>query len=275
MNRSRHTKGGRMTGMLKLYIQLARASIRSRMQYKFNFVLSSLLTSFITVAEFLTIAVVLLRFQTIQDWNIYEIGYLFSVLNLSRYLYRVLAADINGFEKYMVQGLFDQSLLRPVPVLLVLMTRNFRPMAGELAQGLTVFTVCIWHLIASGQTTWLAIPLTALTIISGTAIVFAVGLATATCGFWIQRIEDLQVLTDNAPTLACQFPLSIFPQWIRTPLLIVVPYGFVAYVPSLYILRGAYGPWALAGSFAAAVCFLALALRLWKFGIAHYQSTGS
>lgn len=261
--------------MVRLYIRLAGASLRSRMQYKLNFVLTALLASFITVAEFLTVAVVLLKFETVQGWTIYEIGYLYAVLNLSRYVYRLLAAEVNAFDKYLVEGLFDQLLLRPVPILLVLMTRNFRPMLGEFIQGLTVLAVCLHHLISIGQITLWAIPLTAVMIASGSAIVFSVGLATAACGFWTQRIDDLQVLTDNAPTTACQFPLSIFPEWVRGLLLFVVPLGFVAYVPSLYIIRGEYGPWVLGAACAVSAVCLAASLRFWSFGVARYQSTGS
>lgn len=67
----------------------------------------------------------------------------------------------------------------------------------------------------------------------------------------------------------------IYPQWLRTVLLTVIPVGFANYVPALYILRGEYGPWAIAGTAVFAFLFLALGLRFWRLGLSRYQSTGS
>ncbi|MNP59507.1 hypothetical protein D3C76_1545070 [compost metagenome] len=58
-------------------------------------------------------------------------------------------------------------------------------------------------------------------------------------------------------------------------LLIVIPVGFVNYIPSLYILRGELGAWVLAASAGVAIVCLAASLRFWRFGITRYQSTGS
>ncbi|WP_135553898.1 ABC transporter permease [Paenibacillus cymbidii] len=261
--------------MLRLYVQLARASLRGQMQYKFNFIFSSVMVVFMFGIEFATIGIVVARFGGIKGWDVYQVGYLFAIMMFVRAFYRMLAGEVNYFEKYLVEGNLDQLLLRPVPVLLVLTTRQFRPMLGELVLGGATIAICIGHMIAAEQVTWIAIPLTAVVVVSGTTILFAIGLATATVGFWTHRIDDLQRMTDDAASTASRLPLTIYPGWLRIGLLTVVPTGFAAYVPSLYVIRHEAGVWVLLATLAVAGVLLAGALKFWRFGIAHYQSTGT
>lgn len=214
------------TSWLNLYRLLIRTSIKSRMQYKFNFVLGTVLAALIQISEFLMIAIVLDKFGVIQGWSVYEIGYLFAVMTLSRTLYRTFAEEVHHLEKYLVGGELDQLLTRPMPVLLALMPQNFRLMPGELLQGGFILCWSLGAMMHSGQ-------------------------------------------------VAARYPLTLYPKWMSSLFLFVIPVGFVNYVPSLYILRGEWGPWILAATAGAAAICLAASLRFWLFGITKYQSTGS
>lgn len=98
---------------LSLYALLIRTSIKSRMQYKFNFILASFLAALIQISEFLMVAIVLYKFGAIQGWSMHEIGYLFAVMTLSKTLYRTLADEVHHLERYLVNGELDQLLTRP------------------------------------------------------------------------------------------------------------------------------------------------------------------
>ncbi|NMO95164.1 ABC transporter permease [Paenibacillus lemnae] len=260
---------------ISLYGLLIRTSIRSRMQYKFNFILASFLAALIQISEFLMVAIVLHKFGAIQGWSMYEIGYLFAVMILSKTLYRTLADEVHHLEKYLVTGDLDQLLTRPMPVLLALMPQNFRIMLGEVLQGGFLLIWSLGGMMAAGQTGWEAIPQSLYIIVTGSIILFSIGLATATLGFWTTRISELQNITEDAAGTAVRYPLTLYPKWMSTLLLTLLPVGFVNYVPSLYILRGELGPWVFAAAAAAAGISLALSLRFWKYGITKYQSAGS
>ncbi|GIP33819.1 ABC transporter permease [Paenibacillus sp. J2TS4] len=261
--------------MLKLYGILIRASIRSRMQYKFNFIFSSVMAAFINIVEFLLIAILLSKFGHIKGWSLYEVGYLYSVLILSRSIYRSLASDVHHIERYLVNGELDQLLIRPIPILLALMTQNFTILLGEFLQGSIILIICIQGLMASGQMTLTAIPLTIVIIVSGAVVLFTIGLVSATSGFWITRVRDLQNITEDATHTAARYPLLLYPKWLQLLLVSILPVGLVNYVPALYILRGQFGPWLLILTTSLAALFLWLGLRLWRVGLSKYQSTGS
>jgi len=264
-----------MKANLRLYVLLIRASVRGAMQYKFNFIGSAFVSALVQFSEFLMVALVLVRFGSVDGWSWYEVGYLCGVMTLARALYRSFASDVHYLEKYLVSGDLDPLLLRPVPLLLALMTQNVRLLVGDLAQGALLVAVCLRELLASGQADWTAIPLTLLAIVSGAVLLFAIGLATAACGFWLTRIEALQNMSEDAARSAAQYPLTLYPRWMRTLLLVALPVGLVSYVPALYIVRGEYGAWLLVAAAGAAAVFLLLALRLWTLGVSRYQSTGS
>ncbi|MGG1879693.1 ABC-2 family transporter protein [Paenibacillus cisolokensis] len=264
-----------MRSWISLYALLIRTSIRSRMQYKFNFLLGTLLAALIQISEFLMVAIVLYKFGAIQGWSMHEIGYLFAVMTLSKTIYRTFADEVHHLEKYLVNGELDQLLTRPMPVLLALLPQKFRLMPGEILQGGFLLWWSLGGMMADGQISWVAVPYTLFIIGTGAVILFSIGLATATCGFWMTRITELQNLTEDAARSAAQYPLTLYPKWMISLLLFAIPVGLVNYVPALYILRGELGVWILPLLAVAALFCLWLSLRFWQYGITKYQSTGS
>ncbi|MFC4099215.1 ABC transporter permease [Paenibacillus xanthanilyticus] len=259
----------------RIYRLLVASSLRSRMQYKFNFWFSSIMSAFISAVEFAMLAVILHKFGHIQGWSLAESGYLYAVLHLARTLYRTFASDVHHLEKYLVSGDLDGLLLRPVPVLLGLMTLNVSIRFGELVQGFVILVWSMHRLIASGQIGFASLPLTLIAIFSGAVLMFGIGLATASVGFWITRIEVLQNITEDASRTAAQYPLTIYPKWMQGLLLSLIPIAFANYMPALYILRGQGGWWLLAAAVGVALSVLGAGWALWRIGLTRYQSTGS
>lgn len=259
----------------RLYMLLIRTSVRSRMQYKFNFVLGTFLAALIQICEFLMIAIVLNKFGSIQGWSLHEVGYLFAVMTLSKMVYRSFAEEVHHLEKYLIDGELDSLLTRPMPVLLALLPQRFRLMPGELLQGGFVLCWSLGAMLRSGQVGWISLVATPFVILTGAIILFAIGLATATLGFWTTRISDLQNLTEDAAQNAARYPLTLYPKWMSSLFLVVIPVGFVNYVPSLVLLKGQGGIWMLAAIAGIALICLAASLKFWQFGLTKYQSTGS
>jgi ABC-2 type transport system permease protein len=155
------------------------------------------------------------------------------------------------------------------------MSQNFSMQAGQFVQSFAVLVFAISSLLGSGTVGWLIVPETAFAVLCGAVILFSIGLATATVGFWTMRINELQNVTEDASRNAALYPLDVFPGWLKTFLLTVIPVGFVNYVPALYTVRGEGGPWLLAATGAFALLFVAASLLFWRYGVTKYQSTGS
>ena len=80
---------------------------------------------------------------------------------------------------------------------------------------------------------------------------------------------------------SCRFVCleSCFEDWMRRFFMFVVPLAFVSYFPALHLLERpdplGLPTWLQLASPAVAVVFLLVAGVAWRFGVAHYQSTGS
>lgn len=245
------------------------------MQYKLDFVVSTLLYALLTAVDFLTVAAILYRYPTVGGWNIYEIALLSGIMSTAYGIYRTMAAELHNFEHYLVTGEFDNLLTRPWPTLASLLTRGFDlGRIGAAVQGMVLTAVGLSGVARPGLPVWLAFYVWLLPL-AGAVIILSMNLAAATAGFWLTRIDELTILMTNAPQAAANYPISIYPTWLRRLLLGVIPVGTVAYVPLVYALGKGGSALYLWAPFMAAVVFITLSLRLWRLGERHYQSTGS
>ena len=128
---------------LRLYGRLAAASLRARMQYKMDFLMSTFFYAMLTMSDFLCWRRSCSALREVGGWNIYEVGLLYGMSWISMWLYRTFAPELHNFDRYIVYGEFDGLLVRPWPTLLTLLGRNFEPhRLGAALQG----GIILWHI---------------------------------------------------------------------------------------------------------------------------------
>lgn len=260
---------------MRLYVRLLWASIRSRMQYRVDFIATTIMYGLMMAVDFLTVAVILHRYGTVGGWNLYEVALLAGVTATANGLHRTFAGELNGFERYLVSGEFDSLLIRPWPTLASLLARNFDlGRAGAVLQGFLLIGIGLNAVLAQGAPPWLAVYLCLLPV-AGFGIIVAINLAVAAAGFWLTRIDELTIFALNAPQAAASYPLNIYPGWLRGLFTSLLPVAAFGYVPLNYALGKGGSPLALAAPFLAAAGSLLVGLRLWRIGERQYQSTGS
>jgi len=260
---------------MKLYLRLLGASIRSRMQYKFDFLLTTIMYAMITALDFLTVAAILYRYQSVAGWSIYQVALLSGLASASNGLFRVFGSELYDFERYMINGEYDNLLIRPWPPLLSLLSRNFDiGRVGGAIQGYLVLGIGLTGVMAEGAPRWL-IPYALLAPLAGGVIVGAIAMAVAGAGFYLTRINDLQTFAINAPLTAANYPAEIFPRWLQGVLTALLPMAAIGYIPVRFALGKGGSVLSLGAPVFAAVAALLVALRIYQWGERHYQSTGS
>src|SRR5690349_7413899 len=101
--------------MLSLYFRLIGARIRAQMQYKLSFWLELLGFALVTGMEFVTIAILLARFNSIAGWTIDEVALLYGLTTIALSLAEMVGRGFDApFEQMMQQGTFDGILTRPL-----------------------------------------------------------------------------------------------------------------------------------------------------------------
>ncbi len=269
-----------MRHSLSLYRRLLSVQVRSQLQYRLSFLLDLAATGLVTVTEFGSVAVVLQRFESIQGWRLPEIAFLYGLVEISFGLMDMLFSgfDPPRFGLTVRQGSFDQLLLRPINITAQVMGSDLElRRLGRISFGVAIFILAL----SLNDIAWTVPKLLYLPVVIASLIAFFGGLFIfgSTITFWtVDSIEVLNMLTYGG-SFTISYPMTIYPNWLRHFFTYIVPAIFLNFYPALYFL-GKPDPFnfpAIAPFVSPLVGFglLWLSLKFWRFGIRHYQSTGS
>ena len=269
-----------MRHSLSIYGRLLGAQIRSQLQYRFSFILDLLATGFITVTEFGSMALVLQRFDNIQGWTLPEVAFLYGLVEISFGLMDMLFSgfDPPRFGQTVRRGTFDQLLLRPINITVQVMGSDLElRRLGRISFGVGIFILALTlNDIAWSLPKLLYLPVVIASLVAFFGGLFIIG---SVITFWtVDSIEVLNMLTYGG-SFTISYPMNIYPNWLRHFFTYIVPAIFLNFYPALYFLDkpDPFNFPAFAPFLAPLVGFgiLWLSLRIWHFGIQHYQSTGN
>ena len=124
------------------------------------------------------------------------------------------------------------------------------------------FNVGPWQALAFG-----------IALLAGAAIVYSFWLILSTLSFWFVRMFNILVVFQSMYE-AGRWPVSIYPQWLRWSLTVVVPVAFATTVPA-QALAGRLTWQALLGAVTLAVTLLVASRWFWKVGLRHYSGASA
>ena len=265
---------------LDIYRRLIRVQIQAQLAYPVDFLLNLVSTAGITAMEFVSLMLVLGRFEGIGGWTLGEVAFLYGMVETG---FGIMDMTFSGFDppnfgQQVRLGRFDQLLLRPLGITLqVLSSRLEIRRLGRIVQGFLILAAAL----VLAELRWTPIKVLYLPIVLGSMVGFFGGLFIigATITFWtVESIEAINVLTYGGNEMMC-YPMHIYHDWLRRFFTIVVPAIFLNYYPALYFLDKPdpfnLPPFAPFLSPLVGAGTLVLALAFWRFGIRHYKSTGS
>lgn len=258
---------------LQLYLHYVSLNIRSAMEYKTSFCLTAIGQFLVSFNVFLGVFFMFQRFSQVQGFTYSEVLLCFSIMLLEFSLAEMVARGFDMFPNMVKGGDFDRVLLRPrSPVLQVLGSKFELTRIGRMFQAVVMFV----YGIANSHIVW-NVPkvLTVIfMLIGGTCLFSGIFLIyAALCFFTLEGLEFMNVLTDGAKEYG-KYPIGVYGKRMLQFTTFVVPYALVQYYPLLYLLDRQTG---IGYVFLplAAVLFLIPCYLLWRFGVRHYQSSGS
>src|SRR6266699_3295639 len=250
---------------LRLYRRLIGMQLRTQAQYKFNLLIDIGTYLFVTTMEFFGVLFYFGSFKSILGWNIGEVALLTATASFGFGLAEMIGSGIDSFDMTIRRGEFDRLLLRPVSAFIQVIGSDFRlRRLGRLTQGCVAFVIGL--VLLPG-------------IASAAAIFVSILLLSATLCFWtVETTELFNSLTYGGREMM-SYPITIYHQLLQRFFLFVVPLAFGAYIPVCYLLDRPL-PFDMPGvvAFAAPLVALTFALvssAIWRFGVHHYQGTGS
>lgn len=258
---------------MKLYLKYFSIQLKSVMQYKISFFLTTIGQCLTTFFSFLSMYFLFERFGNIKNYSFNEVLLCFSTIFMSFSLAECFGRGFDNFSSIISDGGFDRILTRPRnEVLQVLGTKIELTRIGRLIQALIIFIysikTCGVHFSPDKILTLI------LMITGGTFLFFGLFMISAViCFFTIESLEIINIFTDGGRELA-QYPLDIYKTSVLKFFTFVIPLAFVNYYPLLYIIGRSNNPIYMLSPLIACL-FVIPSYILWRFGVRHYTGTGS
>lgn len=263
---------------LDVFRHLARARVRSELQYRASFAMLLVAQTIISSTDLIAIMALFTKISALGEWSRREVVVLYGISSLGFGLGDVLVSPVELTANHVRLGTFDRFLLRPAGSLAQLLGHEFElRRLGRSIQPVVACAVGLWLVrdrLAAGDAVLLA------GAVVGSAVLFgSLFVLTSSVAFWTPNTQEFANAFTYGSNVAATYPTHIFGEWLRRFLFGIVPVGLTAYGPVVVAIDapnplGLPRPLLAAGPLVA-VPFVVVARAVWRAGNRHYRSTGS
>jgi len=266
-----------MNGM-QLFFRLIQISLLSSMQYRANFIAGILGVLFWNVINLGLIGVLVTKFTHLKDWTVWELVFLYSLWILGHSLYGLFFSHTSELENYLIEGSFDQFLLRPASPLIQLLGGELQ--YNEIANALIGLTgISLAYAQLDLQWNGWKWGFLFVAVISGSIIELGINLLVACSAFWTGRSRGTSFIVNQFYSLVHQYPIDIFGTAFRVIVTGLIPVAFMNYYPALFLLdkmnRNSPGWWLSYMSPLVALLLIGIVAIVWRLALNRYSSSGS
>ena len=252
---------------------------RSWFQYRVDAILRSFAVFAREATSIIVVYFTLLKFDTLNGWNIYEMLFLFSLVYVTYGILIIFFTGLRDFGSTVKNGSFDRYILRPRGLLyqLIFTNADWFAAVGHGGLGILLFILSAAK-IGVVWTPW-RIVYYIFSIIGGVLIQGAIFLFLASLNIYLLETNSLkEVFYWNARKFA-GYPISIFHKAIQFCMTFVVPFAFVNYFPAQFILRkedmSLYPGIFMYLTPVLGIVMYILAYAFWRYSIKFYKSSGN
>jgi ABC-2 type transport system permease protein len=221
----------------------------------------------------LTIGVIFSRVPHLQGWHHHQVLLIYGFSQLTVNLCYLFGSSLGSVNQMVLDGQFDQFLVRPVDPLFQLIAHDVSPQQATAAcTSLGIMLYSLWHLPA---VPWWGLVAAPFLVIGGAAVYLGLVLLAASTAFWLQDRHGLVWPLIMAGDAVSQYPISIYGPSVRFVVTWLLPFAFTAFYPATLLMG--IRTW-LAYAWATPLVGLGLCLAgvaLWRQGLQRYSGAGS
>lgn len=257
---------------LRLIAIFAGASISAQLEYRVNFVINlvgSLLTAGGALFGLLVIAG---SDQSLGGWSYREAMIVVGLFTLVQgFIGALLYPNLNKIAEAVRLGTMDFNLLKPIDAQFLVSTRNIN--VFHVIDALVGGGLIVWAASGLPRVTWGNLALFGALIGAALITVYAIWFLLSTTAFWFVKVENVTELF-NGVFRAGQFPVAVFPGWVRIFFTFVVPVAFITTVPAEALI-GRIRPGTAVAALVVALVLLLASRLFWKRAVGSYTSASS
>lgn len=258
---------------LRIYCKILAQDIKSKMSYRADFIISTIGMIFTNIAGFVSFWILFRNFPSINGWSYYEMLFLYGFSLVSLTPVQCLFDNNWSLRQYVYSGDFIKYCFRPINLFFYYQSEVFDIKGlGQLAFGIGTL-IYAWIKNGIGFTPLILLKMIVFLITASLIMIALQNAAAATC-FWIQNSFYVLDLVLKFKDYA-KYPITIFSPLFRFIFTFIMPIAFIAYYPSLVILRPDAVPILSWLSPIIGCLFFWLSYKFWMYGAMKYSGTGS
>jgi len=246
-----------------------RVGAMNELQYRANFFIQ-LLQSLLTLgAGLVGLAVVFGRTKELAEWSRPQLLAVMGVFTMAGGVVRTFVQpNMQRLVEDVQRGTLDYALTKPADAQTLVSVRVVQIWQGvDIVAGLVVLIIALVQLDDGRNGLARGLSFVALLLV-GTWIIYCFWLVLASSSFWLTRVDEMQELFQGL-FRSGQYPVGIYPPWMRFGLTFIAPIGFAVTVPAEAVTnRLSAGTVVIA---VAAAVLVGVASRwVWRRGLRRY-----
>ena len=257
-----------------IYKMILLQDLKSKMSYRADFIVSTIGMLFTNISGFIAFWILFQNFPNIKGWTYYEMLFLYGFSMLAMTPVQCFFDNNWNLSRALYTGDFIKYCFRPVNLFFYFMSEVFDIKGlGQFAFGIGT-VIYTWNKLelplTVGNITGLVIGVLAASLF----MIALMNIAAAT-GFWlIGGTTSVMIFMFKFKDYA-RYPVTIFNGVFRFVFTFLIPIGFMAYYPSLYLIRPENPLLLTYLTPVLGVLFFWLSYRIWMRGAKQYSGTGS
>jgi ABC-2 type transport system permease protein len=261
------------TGAVRLALTFLRVGVMNEVQYRANFFVQ-LVQSLLTIATGLTaLALVFSHTDELGGWTRPQLLAVMGVFTMVGGMIRsVIQPNMQRVVEDVREGRLDFALTKPADAQVLISVRDVR--LWQLTDVLVGLVVLIVALVQIGNAvSWRSLIAFVGLLIVGLISVYCFWLMLASASFWLVRMNEVQELFDGIYR-AGQYPVGIYPGWLKYGLTFLVPLAFAVTVPS-EAATGRLTWQAVAIAVCSASALILISRWFWRRGLRRYDGASA
>lgn len=257
----------------RLYFLLIGQYIKTRMQYRFDFFISTFGMLLFNLTAMVSIWILMSNIESLAGYSYEELVFIYAFSVLSQLPLQILFDNIWSLRRHVNQGTFIKYYFKPLNTLFYYLSE----MIDIKAFGQFFFAIgaIIWASMKADVYWTLGKVLLFPVLITGSSLLFAGLMLIAASGcFWVKDSFSILSFVSGFRDYA-RYPMGIYNNVFKFIFTWIIPIGFVAFYPSQFYLRNMAFEWSvwLTPIFGAGVFWLSV--QVWHAGTRAWGGTGS
>ena len=216
---------------VRLALLHLRVGVMNELQYRANFAVQLIQSAVAVGTGLVVIGLIFAHTDQLGGWTRPQMLVVMGVFTMvGGIIGFVIEPNMSRVMGDVQQGTFDYVLTKPVDAQLLSSVREFR--VWRLTDVLLGLGVLVWGITGLDTSVRLGDAAAfVLSLVAGSTLVYCLWLVVTSGAFWFVRMEQVQELFLGLYR-AGQYPVTVYPAWLRLSLTYLVPIGFAVTVPS-------------------------------------------